>query len=237
MAFWSSKKRLISYDSSLHGWRDCHSHILFGVDDGVKELSDSLDVLSYFETLGVQEVALTPHINISSNNWELIECNYNKLCAAYSGTIKLSLAAEYLIDSGFIAQLKMGPRAIKGNEVLVESSYLSKSANFEESLYEMMNMGYTPIIAHPERYLFMEFEHYKKLKNCDYLFQLNLLSLAGYYGGSVKQRALKLLNEGMYDMVGSDLHNLANFRDGLEKIKLSKKEYTQIMKINNFNIK
>lgn len=224
------KTDLLDTDFFEH-FSDMHTHILYGVDDGVKELSESLDILDHYEKLRVKRVILTPHINTTCNDWGLINSHYQNLCNSYSGTIELTLAAEYMIDSGFMNELSRGLRSIYDDKVLVESSYLSKSTNFEESLYEVISAGYTPVIAHPERYLFMEYEKYHKLKDCDYLFQLNLPSLAGYYGKRVKERALKLLGDGMYDIIGSDIHSINVFKDTIRKLKLSKQQYNDLNKI------
>lgn len=226
------KKRLIN-SVFFNGITDYHCHILFGVDDGVKELSESLAVLSYYESLGVKSVFFTPHINLTYNNIPLIEANFDILKNQYNGSIELNLAAEYLLDSGFATQMNQGLRCIKDNMVLVESSYLNKSANFDETLFQITNEGFAPIIAHPERYLFMDMNKYHKLKNCDYMFQLNLLSLSGVYGSQVKRRALYLLENNMYDIVGSDMHNLELFKDNMQEIKLSKKQYRSLMLIFN----
>lgn len=224
------KKRLID-SAFFDGITDYHCHILFGVDDGVKELSESLKVLGYYESLGVKRVFFTPHINLTYNDWGLIEANFSTLKNRFKGTIELQLAAEYLLDSGFTMQMKQGLKCIEDRKVLVESSYLNKSANFDETLYEIANEGFTPIIAHPERYLFMDVNKYHKLKNCDYLFQLSLLSLSGMYGSQVKCRALYVLERGMYDLIGSDIHNLDLFKDQMQKIRLSKLQYHSLISI------
>ena len=226
------KKRLIDSDF-FNGITDYHCHILFGVDDGMKELSESLLALSYYESLGVKRVFFTPHINLTYNNLPLIETNFEILKNRYDGDIELNLAAEYLLDSGFEVQLKQGLKCIKENMVLVESSYLNKSANFDETLFQIANEGFVPIIAHPERYLFMDINKYHKLKNCDYMFQLNLLSLSGMYGSQVKRRALYLLENNMYDIVGSDMHNLELFKEHIQKSKLSKMQYRSLMLLFN----
>ncbi|MEG1842149.1 MAG: CpsB/CapC family capsule biosynthesis tyrosine phosphatase [Alistipes sp.] len=229
--FFERKKFLLN-SVFFDGATDYHSHILFGVDDGVKELSESLDVLSYYESLGVKRVFFTPHVNLTYNDWTSIETNFNTLKSRYSGTIELYLAAEYMLDSGFAMQIEQGLRCIDDNMVLVESSYLNKSVFFDETLYKIATEGFTPIIAHPERYLFMNVSEYDKLKNCDYLFQLNLLSLSGIYGSQVKRRALYLLERGMYDLIGSDIHNLDLFKNHIGEIRLSKSEHRNLMSIN-----
>lgn len=226
------KKRLLD-SVFFDGKTDYHSHILFGVDDGVKELSESLEVLSYYESLGVKRVFFTPHVNLIYNDRTLIETNFKTLKNRYNGSIELHLAAEYLLDSGFYRQMEQGLKCIEDNMMLVESSYLYKSANFDEILFQIANGGFIPIIAHPERYLFMGMNEYHKLKNCDYLFQLNLLSLSGIYGSEVKRRALYLLERGMYDLIGTDMHNLDLFKNYIRKIRLSKSQYHSLILISS----
>ena len=75
-------------------------------------------------------------------------------------------------------------------------------------LYDLTVNGYTPLIAHPERYVYMEREKYVSLKNYGYKFQLNLLSLAGFYGRLPLEKSRYLLKNGLYDYAGSDFHNL-----------------------------
>lgn len=215
------------------GFTDYHCHILFGVDDGLKELSESLKALSYYESLGVKKVYLTPHVNLTYNDWNIIETNLSTLKNRYKGTIELQLAAEYLLDSGFVVQIKQGLRCMENNRVLVESSYFNKSTGFDETLFQIANGGFTPIIAHPERYLFMNINKYHELKNCDYLFQLNLLSLSGMYGSQVKRRAIYLLENNMYDLIGSDMHDLDLFKKHIMEIRLSKSQYNNLQLITH----
>lgn len=231
MMLFERKKKIDS--AFFDGITDYHSHILFGVDDGVKELSESLEVLRFYESVGVRGVILTPHINLMYNNWDLVEGNFNALKNSYTGSIQLDLAAEYLLDSGFSAELKRGLKCLESKNVLVESSYLNRSTNFDEALYEITSDGYTPVIAHPERYLFMDINKYHKLKNCDYLFQLNLLSLSGMYGSQVKRRAIYLLDNNMYDLIGSDMHDLDLFKKNIMEIRLSKLQYNNLQPITH----
>ncbi len=88
-------------------------------------------------------------------------------------------------------------------------SYLNPPIQLTEFIYSLQVEGYTPILAHPERYLFYhnDFESYKKLKKSGCLFQLNLLSTVGYYGGHVVEVSDKLLKNGFIDFVGSDVHH------------------------------
>ena len=79
----------------------------------------------------------------------------------------------------------------------------------KETLFEMTMQGYQPVIAHPERYIYMERsrDFYDELKTANCLFQLNLLSLGSYYGRSANELAKYLIKKGYYELIGTDLHN------------------------------
>ena len=123
--------------------------------------------------------------------------------------VRLHLAAENMLDPLFEKRLRANdllPLGEKGDHLLVETSIFSAPANFQGLLERIKNKGYTPVLAHPERYLYMEKEDYEKLKAQGIQFQRNLFSLKGQYGDAVKKRCKKLMKWGMYDYVGSDLH-------------------------------
>jgi tyrosine-protein phosphatase YwqE len=98
---------------------------------------------------------------------------------------------------------------LKDNYVLVEMSYINPPIQLYAILFDLQVAGYIPVLAHPERYLFYQknFNEYYKLKRAGCLFQLNLLSVVGYYGTEITIIAEQLLQKGMYDYVGSDVHH------------------------------
>ena len=108
-------------------------------------------------------------------------------------------------------------------QVLVETSYLSPPPDYLNLLYELSLEGYTPVLAHPERYMYMTKEDYFRLKDKGYKFQLNLFSLAGVYGARPAKYAAYLMKEGFYDYAGSDLHHPDDYKRNLARLKLSGK--------------
>ena len=98
------------------------------------------------------------------------------------------------------------PIGSKGNHLLVETSYYNPPMRFRETLRQIKSLGYHPLLAHPERYMYMDNDEYRELHNEGVRFQLNLPSLCGAYGNTVKKRALWLLKNGLYDAIGSDTH-------------------------------
>ena len=103
-------------------------------------------------------------------------------------------------------------------------SYLQASINFDKAIQKIARHTYFPILAHPERYLYLHgnFKRHKEYKNQGLHYQLNLLSLSKYYGKEVQQMAFKLLEEGMINFVGSDIHNISQL-NCLKEVQLSTK--------------
>ena len=195
---------------------DIHSHILPCVDDGSQSNEQSLTLLKLMVELGIKHLVLTPHImeTVWENESEDLKIRFqefkNYLHKENFHEIQLYLAAEYMLDGNFQSLLKSERLlTISDSYILVEMSYLNPPINLYELLFDIQIAGYTPILAHPERYNFLHnnFEEYIKLKNAGCLLQMNLLSVTNYYGKNVKDTAMKLLKESMIDFVGSDTHH------------------------------
>ena len=240
-----SKKTTIAASGILQGATDHHSHILPGVDDGVETIAESLRILATYETLGIKELWLTPHIMEDiPNTPQKLTARFNELKAAYTGNITLHLAAEYMIDNNLRKLLQAGngdkttkaqgegdeillPIGNTGKHILVETSYYNAPIRFNDTLQQIKSLGYFPLLAHPERYMYLDNADYLKLHSQGVRFQLNLASLAGGYGKAVQKKALWLLSNGLYSVCGSDLH----CEDAIEfitKCKLSKQAVEQM---------
>lgn len=214
-----SKKTTIAQSDILRGATDHHSHILPGVDDGVESMEEALRILATYETTGVKELWLTPHIMEDiPNTPEKLRARFNELKVAYTGNITLHLAAEYMIDNHLCRLLSetggvekeitlpLLPIGAKRNHLLVETSYYNPPMRLHETLRKIKSLGYHPLLAHPERYMYMDKEEYRSLHEEGVKFQLNLPSICSGYGNTVKKRALWLLREDLYDTIGSDTH-------------------------------
>ena len=200
--------------SLLTNFTDHHSHILPGVDDGVKKMETSLKVLERYEQLGISEVWCTPHIMEDiPNTTEKLQARFKELCDAYQGPIKLHLAAEYMMDALFEERLEQGDLLTLGNEgnqLLVETSYFTPPMDMDSILHRIQQKGLYPVLAHPERYVYMAKERYTALKDKGIRFQLNLSSLSGAYGSEAKDKARWILKQDYYNLAGSDLHSSKN---------------------------
>lgn len=79
---------------------DCHSHLLPGVDDGVRTAEESLRILEEMERQGIRKLWLTPHIMEDiPNTTDTLKTRFRTLCKSYRGNIRLELAAEYMLDN------------------------------------------------------------------------------------------------------------------------------------------
>jgi protein-tyrosine phosphatase len=195
---------------------DIHSHLLPGIDDGSPDLATSLELIKGMKESGYSKLITTPHImwDMYQNTRDGILTLLDELqhvLAEEKIDIELDAAAEYFLDDYVMGLLKKKEPLLTfgDNMVLTEFSMASPPIDLKEILFEMRMQDYQPVIAHPERYIYLEHnkEFYDELKDAGYLFQLNLLSFAGVYGRSVKELANYIANKGYYDLAGTDLHN------------------------------
>jgi protein-tyrosine phosphatase len=219
---------------------DIHSHLLPGIDDGAKDIEDTKSLINDLKQIGFSKFITTPHIisGVWDNTFSSITSKLEETKLLLNET-KLKAAAEYMIDSFFFERLKQDEKLLplKENYVLIEMSYLNAPIQLYDIIFEIQVQGYKPILAHPERYLFYgnNFDEFYKLKKSGCLFQLNLLSTTGYYGIGVTKIAQRLLNENLYDFVGSDVHHQKHVRSLNSKLMLKNHQnLSSLMKNNNF---
>lgn len=195
---------------------DMHSHILPGIDDGSPDVETSVLLVRGLYDLGIRTCIATPHIigDLYRNTDETIEAALNKLQKALVAAnipMQVSAAAEYMLDDYFMELLQQPKplRKLHNNLLLTEIPYTSEPVNLPEIVFHIITSGYQPVLAHPERYFYFHtnFKGYHKLKELGFILQVNLLSLAGYYGKNAAQAARYLLEKGLADLVGTDLHH------------------------------
>ena len=208
------KKISFAGSGLLQGFKDYHSHILFGVDDGVKTLEESLEILSYAESNGVSDMWCTPHIMEEIKTPTLfLQERFAQLKESYKGNISLHLAAEYMLDTEFERRLEnRNLLPLYDDVILVETSVTIPPYNFIEILHDIMSKGYRPMLAHPERSRYLTMTDYERLDSMGVHFQLNLPSIVGYYGDTAQKKATQMLKNGWYKVAGSDCHRLRNYQ-------------------------
>ncbi len=232
---WPFTKRTSLADSGIfRGFTDWHCHLLPGVDDGVQTMEETLRILSLYEELGVTEVWLTPHImEDMPNTTASLKARFKALEAAYQGNIGLHLASENMLDNLFEERLEQNDLLSLGKggkHLLVETSYFNPPMGLNNILLRIKSKGYVPVLAHPERYVYMDENNYRALKDMNVLFQLNLFSLVGAYGTGIRKKAGWLMKNGFYDLAGSDTHSLAVLEAAIYKQKLPQTGHGQVFK-------
>jgi protein-tyrosine phosphatase len=208
---------------------DMHSHLVPGIDDGSPDEATSLELIRGMAALGYKKIVTTPHIlwEVYPNTPEIITKGSEDLKPLFAEAgidIEFRAAAEYFIDEHFAndVQAKKPLLTIKDNLLLVEFSMITAPMDLMDVLFELQIQGYQPLIAHPERYIYLRNRKsfFDDLKNAGCLFQLNLLSLTPHYGTSVQELAAYLLKNEFYAYAGTDLHN-ARHLQALQKLASS----------------
>lgn len=221
-----SKKYSIASSGILERFTDWHCHLLPGVDDGVQTIEESLQILTSYEQFRIKEVWLTPHIMEDiPNSTDMLRTRYAELKSAYKGPIILRLASENMLDSLFEQRLQRGdllPIGKEGKHLLVETSYFNPPYGLHNILLRIKSKGYVPVLAHPERYIYMESKDYEQLKRMNVAFQLNLPSLVGAYGEDAKRKAKWLLENMYYQFKGTDTHSLSSWEAIVHKKQIPK---------------
>ncbi|MCF0062708.1 histidinol phosphatase [Dyadobacter chenwenxiniae] len=196
---------------------DIHSHVLPGIDDGVQTIEEAVDMVSKMQLLGYSRIVTTPHVmwDCYKNTPEIIREKLQEVRQASRDaglTIQIDAAAEYFIDEHFNEMIAQGREllTLPGNRLLVELPYSTPLLNTTENLFAIVQKGYQPVLAHPERYTYFYSDPsiYKKLVDQGCELQVNVLSLSGYYGENILKMAEWLLKNNLITFLGTDAHKI-----------------------------
>ncbi|HVK97684.1 MAG TPA: CpsB/CapC family capsule biosynthesis tyrosine phosphatase [Flavisolibacter sp.] len=227
MLFFGKKKEKVTDLSWLN--TDMHSHLVPAIDDGSPDSETSIELIEGLQKFGFQKIITTPHVlwDVYPNTSHDIQSGLSQVkneLENQNNNIELSAAAEYFIDEHFQEHLNLKEPllTLSGNLVLVEFSMVVAPMDLQQVLFEMQIQNYQPVIAHPERYIYLKQKKsfFDELKNAGAFLQLNLLSLTGYYGKAVQELAEYLVKKDMYDYAGTDLHNERHL-EGLQRLSNS----------------
>ena len=209
--------------------KDIHNHLLPGVDDGFRHTEDSLCAIEKMAEAGVKEFVFTPHINpdiYPDVDESRLKNVYESFTKAIPERWGIRTALEYMVTNGFERRIEQpdGLLCWPDGSILIEMSYLFKSENIEQAVFELVMAGFQPILAHPERYLYLSadlgwFEH---IKDMGCRLQLNCFSLSGCYGSSSMKILTHLLKHNMYDYIATDLHTLEQLQN-IQGLRLGRK--------------
>jgi tyrosine-protein phosphatase YwqE len=217
---------------------DLHSHLIPSIDDGAKDIDESISLIKSLKSLGYQKLITTPHIMSDSykNDANIIKQGLNLIqerLIQENIDISIDIAAEYYIDDGFFDKLENSEiLSINNKYLLFETSYISKPIQLEDTIFAISSAGYIPLMAHPERYRYIKDmkQEYARFKELGVMFQVNINSFGGFYGRDAQQKAIYLSKAGMIEFLGSDTHHIKQTQ--MLKNVLQTKEYKEIFKYN-----
>ena len=212
-SFFKKNKSPIDF-SAFHC--DMHSHLIPGIDDGSPDFATSIQLIKGMMGLGFKKIITTPHImwDMYKNTAEIILPKYEELkneLRKNKVEIAFQVAAEYFLDDYFekLVDSNTPLLCIKDKMVLVEFSFVQEPIELKSLLFKLQINGYQPIIAHPERYLYFGAKKfwYDEMKDIGCHFQLNVLSLGGFYGKAPVELSQYLIKKNYINLIGTDLHH------------------------------
>lgn len=223
---------------------DFHSHILPGIDDGAKNLEQSIAMVNEAKKVGFTKIISTSHY--MENYYECNEKDRRQLLKKVQENvqgIELILGNEIYITDNMIELLQnRQASSINGTKyVLFEFPLIAtRPMNDKEVIYRLVENGYVPIIAHPERYPFIQEnpDYLFELEEMGALFQSNYGSIIGMYGLKAKKTLKILLKNNLVSFFGSDVHRPEQVYNKMPKIikKLKKiisnEEFEEFTEIN-----
>jgi len=207
---------------------DLHCHFLPGIDDGAKEISESLELARFAVNSGITHVVLTPHIHQGryhndSFSIEKSFKDFQQVLLLEKIPLQIAYAAEVRIDHEIIDWVGKGTIPFLGkkgaqNVILLELPHSHIPAGTENMVRWLVSQNIVPIIAHPERNKEIMKEPRKviPLYNFGCLFQLTAGAVAGNFGEASKVTADSLLKEGFVHLLASDAHNMKHRPPELE---------------------
>lgn len=216
MGWLFNKKFKESADVSLLH-TDIHSHLIPGIDDGSPDMETTVQLVKEMYDLGYRKLILTPHVREDSfeNDPSTFEGRLEDVVEAVEEAgidMKFEVGAEHTMDETFTTLMNVNAlKSFHDGHLLIEFPFFNLPIRLKEVLFNLQVDGYKLILAHPERYaeyLARDFETLESLKDRGILFQMNVLSLDGYYGSHVLKFAKYLVKNDYIDILGSDLHNI-----------------------------
>ncbi len=236
-SFFKSSK--VTPDLSFIGV-DMHSHLLPGLDDGLKELEQTVAFVKELHAMGYTKLICTPHIiaDLYPNGPDTILPKLDLVREAVAKEnipVQIEAGAEYMVDIEMENYVQSGKQLLTfgKNYILIEMSYVAASSNIEQVIFELRMKGLQPILAHPERYNYLhhKFDAYQRFIDLGCILQTNLLSLLGYYGPNVKVVAEKLVQQNMITLLGTDMHHETHLQ-GVKDLASKKSFYKTLENIN-----
>lgn len=195
---------------------DLHSHILPGIDDGAKNLDISLEMARLAVADGIHTMACTPHIypGMYLNDAQGITAARDALqleLNAQNIKLRLVTGADVHLVPDLLSGLRAGrvPTLNGSRYVLLEPSHHVAPPRFEESVFQLVAAGYTPVITHPERLTWIEthYDVFVRMIGQGAWMQVTAGALTGMFGPRAKYWGEKFIGEGHTHLLATDAHS------------------------------
>ena len=198
---------------------DIHSHILPSVDDGAKDIDESIEMIKTAIDDGIEAVVATSHVlnNLNREIDELYRSRFDQLSERVQKEnlpIKVFLGSEIMFQFGLKAAKDLGIATLDGNGryFLIEVPMRSFPDQFEDAMFKMRAAGLTSILAHPERNAVLgnDEELVYRLANQGVLLQINASSLSPRARSRIREAAWNMITKGLVHFIATDAHDLAS---------------------------
>ena len=216
MLRWFSKKKeeeLDPLDFSVLK-TDIHSHFIPGIDDGSPDMETTIHLIKEMQKLGFSKIITSPHVisDIYNNSSEKILAGLESVRTELNLqniNMQIDSIAEYYLDYDFEEKIGIEKFLTFGaNYLLVELSFAEAPKNLFNIIFKLQLEGYQVVLAHPERYHYFKMKDYQDLVARGVFFQINWLSLIGYYSLHIKKKTEDLIAANMVSFIGTDCHNM-----------------------------
>ena len=200
---------------------DIHTHILPNVDDGSDSIESSIEMLKDAKEQGVTHIILTPHAIVNSSTYlskDQLQKKYDEFIKKVEDIgIKVYLGSEiYYTEKSYKKLLKNELKTINDSKYFIIEFPMHHPTDIDEIMYDAKVKGFNPILAHPERYNFLNVDDVASIKQ-NALIQINTTSILGQHGRNIKKFAFELMKNNLVDFVSSDCHNSHERNVNLEK--------------------
>lgn len=219
---------------------DMHSHLIPGIDDGAKTMEESLELIRGLIQLGYSGAITTPHVmgDYYPNTGAIIQTGREELRRAIRQaglTFRLEASAEYNLDNYTAELFAQGDiLPMPGKRLLVELSFFGAPPDLENRIFQLRLQGYSPILAHPERYSYYQgnLKALERIRDLGCDLQVNILSLTGHYGSQIAKWAKTLLDKDMVSYLGTDMHHAGHLQE--LQAALQQKDILRILQRHTF---
>lgn len=207
---------------------DIHCHILPEIDDGARDLETAIRMCHMAEMNGIKHIVATPHTNTVDNIDYFIKIRNERLRTLREHIeergidVKLYPGAEVFVDDDIFFANDLKRLTINGSRyILIEFNFRNVHIRkIYDYLNEIIHMGLVPIIAHPERYEFFQFDYdaVNSLAKNGVIFQINATSLASLDGLQEFELAYSMAYNGLASLIGTDAHSLSHRANNLSEM-------------------